>query len=435
MITRNSANRAIRFLMENSAFLIIGAAVGLVWANIDPRSYAFIKETPAFHLNHVPVSLHFLINDLAMAFFFLLAGKEIREAMLPRGALSNVRTAALPLIATLGGMAGPAIIFFTGTLLFHAPELTRGWAVPMATDIAFSYLIARIIFPQIGGKTHPAIVFLLLLAIADDAGGLIVLATFYPQEVHNLLNIFVGVPPMLVFFTGAAAAILLALFFWKKLKITNFWPYLLLPGTIAWIAFHEGGIHPALALVPLVWCMPHEHSDMGIWAVGESEGKDTLNRIQQWWKSPVERLRQRRRGVLGPRAGNLVRLLRAARREACRDRPVHQDRPGFRARAAEGDAQPRSGRPRDCGRHRIYGGAVCVRGRVPLRGAAGQREDGGAVQLPLGAGYAGGRLGPGGAPEEGARALGRVNRAATAEGAPQAPHPPGRIELPAGYFR
>jgi len=288
MITRNSANRAIRFLMENSAFLIIGAAVGLVWANIDPRSYAFIKETPAFHLNHVPVSLHFLINDLAMAFFFLLAGKEIREAMLPRGALSNVRTAALPLIATLGGMAGPAIIFFTGTLLFHAPELTRGWAVPMATDIAFSYLIARIIFPQIGGKTHPAIVFLLLLAIADDAGGLIVLATFYPQEVHNLLNIFVGVPPMLVFFTGAAAAILLALFFWKKLKITNFWPYLLLPGTIAWIAFHEGGIHPALALVPLVWCMPHEHSDMGIWAVGESEGKDTLNRIQQWWKSPVE---------------------------------------------------------------------------------------------------------------------------------------------------
>ncbi len=281
-------NRVIRFLLENSAFLIVGAAVGLVWANVDHKSYEFIKETPAFYINHVPVSLHFLINDLAMAFFFLLAGKEIREAMLPRGALSNVRTAALPIMATLGGMAGPAIIYFTGTLLFNAPELTRGWAIPMATDIAFSYLIARMIFPQIGGKTHPAIVFLLLLAIADDAGGLIVLASFYPQEVHNLLPFLHGINPLLVFVIGIAAAIAFALVLWKKLKITNFWPYLIVPGVVSWLAFHEGGIHPALALVPLAWCMPHEHSDVGIWAVGESEGQDTLNRMEHWWKSPVE---------------------------------------------------------------------------------------------------------------------------------------------------
>ncbi len=274
--------------MENSIFLIVGAAVGLIWANVNHESYEFIKETPAFYINHVPVSLHFLINDIAMAFFFLLAGKEIREAMLPKGALSNVRTAALPISATLGGMAGPAIIFFTGTIIFSAPELTRGWAIPMATDIAFSYLIARMIFPRIGGKAHPAIVFLLLLAIADDAGGLIVLASFYPQEVHNLLPFLHGLNPMLVFVTGLIAAVALALIFWKKLKITNFWPYLIVPGAISWIAFHEGGIHPALALVPFAWCMPHEHSDVGIWEPGESEGKDTLNRMENWWKSPVE---------------------------------------------------------------------------------------------------------------------------------------------------
>ena len=281
-------NRFIRFLLENSIFLIVGAFVGLVWANVDHESYEFIKETPAFQINHVPISLHFLINDIAMAFFFLLAGKEIREAMLPKGALSNVRTAALPIMATLGGMAGPAIIFFSGTLLFNAPELTRGWAIPMATDIAFSYLIARMVFPQIGGKGHPAIVFLLLLAIADDAGGLIVLASFYPQEVHNFLPFLHGVNPLLVFVVGVATAIALCLFFWKKLKVSNFWFYLLGPGIISWLAFHEGGIHPALALVPLAWCMPHEHSDIGIWAVGESEGQDTLNRMEHWWKSPVE---------------------------------------------------------------------------------------------------------------------------------------------------
>ena len=96
---KRSQNPVIRFLLENSAFLIIGAAVGLVWANIDHESYEFIKETPAFFINHVPVSLDFLINDIAMAFFFLLAGKEIREAMLPKGALSSVRTASLPIPA------------------------------------------------------------------------------------------------------------------------------------------------------------------------------------------------------------------------------------------------------------------------------------------------------------------------------------------------
>jgi len=287
-MNKSPQKRVIRFLLENSVFLIVGAAVGLVWANVDHESYEFIKETPAFQINHVPASLHFLINDIAMAFFFLLAGKEIREAMLPKGALSNVRTAALPIMATLGGMAGPAIIYFSGTLLFNAPELTRGWAIPMATDIAFSYLIARMVFPPIGGKGHPAIVFLLLLAIADDAGGLIVLASFYPQEVHNFFPFLHGMNPLLVFVVGAGTAIAFCLFLWKKLKISNFWFYLIGPGAIAWLAFHEGGIHPALALVPLAWCMPHEHSDIGIWAVGESEGKDTLNRMEHWWKSPVE---------------------------------------------------------------------------------------------------------------------------------------------------
>lgn len=285
---KNAPTRFIRFLLENSIFLIAGAAVGLIWANFDHEIYEFIKKEPIFYVNHIPISLEFLIDEIAMAFFFLLAGKEIREAMLPKGALSKVRTAALPIAATMGGMAGPAIIFFAGTLVFNAPQLTRGWAVPMATDIAFSYLVARMIFPRIGGKTHPAIVFLLLLAIADDAGGLIVLASFYPQEVHNLFPFLSGANPHLVFIVGAAAAIVISLVFWKKLKITNFWPYLIIPGAISWLAFHEGGIHPALALVPLAWCMPHEHSDVGIWDPGESEGKDTLNRLENWWKSPVE---------------------------------------------------------------------------------------------------------------------------------------------------
>ncbi|NOZ00500.1 MAG: Na+/H+ antiporter NhaA, partial [Deltaproteobacteria bacterium] len=126
----------IVFLIENSLFLVIGAVVGLVWANVNVESY-----------HKVAHFLDFAINDVAMAFFFLLAGKEIREAMLPNGPLSKFKTAALPVMATIGGMAGPAIIYVAGVNLFNAPELHRGWAIPMATDIAFSYMVARMIFP------------------------------------------------------------------------------------------------------------------------------------------------------------------------------------------------------------------------------------------------------------------------------------------------
>lgn len=261
-------NRTIKFLLENSAFLILGATIGLVWANVDHHSYERIAH------NH---DFHFVVNDIAMAFFFLIAGKEIREAMLPGGSLASARTASLPILATIGGMAGPALVYVIGAKMYN-PELMRGWAIPMATDIAFSYLVARMIFPRIGGKPHPAIVFLLLLAIADDAAGLIILAVFYPTGASNF--------PL--FFAGLGAAILVSLVLWKRLKVSSFWPYLLIPGVISWFAFYKGGIHPALALVPLAWCMPHAFTDLGIWAVGESEGHDTLNRMEHWWKNPVE---------------------------------------------------------------------------------------------------------------------------------------------------
>jgi Na+:H+ antiporter, NhaA family len=276
---------AITFLLENSLFLIAGAVVALVWANVGHHSYEGIAHNHTFH---------FVVNDILMAFFFLLAGKEIREAMLPGGALSSVRTASLPIMATIGGMLGPASIYIIGAK-FLMPELMRGWAIPMATDIAFSYLVAKMIWGKsdANGKTPAPIVFLLLLAIADDAGGLIVLAAFYPQPLMLNFGELIGVGfleahPMIVFASFVGLAIASSLVFWKKLKINNFWAYLLVPGVLSWFGFFFGGIHPALALVPLAWCLPHEHTDLGIWAPGESEGTDTLNRMEHWWKNPVE---------------------------------------------------------------------------------------------------------------------------------------------------
>jgi Na+:H+ antiporter, NhaA family len=252
----------ITFLVENSLLLIIGTVAGLAWANIHLSSYQQFTH-----------QIHFLINDIGMAFFFGIAAKEVFEAILPGGPLASPRKAAMPVLATVGGMIVPASLFIIGALLIGRPDLTRGWAIPCATDIAFSYLVARFVF----GSKHPAIPFLLLLAIADDGLGLFILALFYPTGDIRLV-IFIG-------FVVAAVAIALVL---KKLAVMNFWPYILLSGTSSWIGFYFGGFHPALALVPVIFAMPHSKIDVGVFAEEKDTMPDALNQFEHWWKNPVE---------------------------------------------------------------------------------------------------------------------------------------------------
>lgn len=259
---RDRVQSTIVFLLENSLFLMIGTLIGLVWANVHSTSYERVAEL-----------IHFPINEIAMAFFFGIAAKEVFESLLPGGALSSPRKAAMPLLATLGGMAGPACLYVAGALLLGRGELLRGWAIPCATDIAFSYLIARFIF----GDKHPAIPFLLLLAIADDGGGLLILALFYPTGQVNLL-----------LFAGLVALAFAVAFWLRRQKVTNFWPYIALSGPLSWLGFYFGGLHPALALVPIIFTMPHETADLGVFAEQEEQQLDALNQFKHWWKNPVE---------------------------------------------------------------------------------------------------------------------------------------------------
>ena len=222
---------------------------------------------------HHGLTIHFIINDIFMALFFAIAAKEVWESMLPGGALSNPRKAATPLLATFGGIAGPALVYLGGCLLTGQMSVfADGWAVPCATDIAFSYLIARVIF----GNGHPAIAFLLLLAIADDAAGLIILAVAYPQA-----------PVEVKWFLLTAAAMILALFF-KRARIQSHWAYLIGPGVMSWFSFYEANIHAALGLVPIIPFIPHAHTDLGIFAKQELHRDDTLNEFEHFWKLPVE---------------------------------------------------------------------------------------------------------------------------------------------------
>lgn len=254
--------RAVRFIIDNSLLLIVGTAAAVVWANLDVTSY-----------EHVAHPLHFAVNDIGMVFFFALAAKEVFEATLPGGPLASPRRALSPLAAAVGGMGAPALIYIALAAALGPADLTRGWAIPCATDIAFSAMVARIIFPA----AHPAIPFLLLLAIADDALGLVILAVFYPSGPLSL-------PALGTLMSGATAAAL-----WLRRRGTrSFWPYVVGPGALSWAALYFGGFHPALALVPIVPFMPHSPRDLGLFDPREEHRPDTLNRFEHWWATPVQ---------------------------------------------------------------------------------------------------------------------------------------------------
>ena len=313
----------VAFLFANSLFLIAGAVGALIWANVSPDTYKnFVhfelsrliedstedghshdhshlddEKTDSLQLTDPgsvanesghdsdghsgahPWTIHLLVNDLLMALFFAIAAKEVWESFLPNGALSNPRKALTPLLATLGGIVGPAGIYLGGAILIgqsgwfgQEGDLGRGWAIPCATDIAFSYLVARIIF----GVGHPAIAFLLLLAIADDAAGLVILAIAYPQQ---------AIEPIWFLLTGVAMFLAWAM---RRARVMSFWPYLLVPGVLSWISFYFSGIHAALGLVPIIPFLPHAYTDLGIFARTELKRTDTLNAFEHWWKNPVE---------------------------------------------------------------------------------------------------------------------------------------------------
>jgi NhaA family Na+:H+ antiporter len=250
------------FVFDYSLLLLAGIAAAVVWANVDFGSY----DTVAHPLN-------FWVNDVGMVFFFALAAKEVFEATLPGGPLASPRRALSPLAAAVGGMVAPALIYLALAWTRGPADLVRGWAIPCATDIAFSAMVARVVFPAM----HPAIPFLLLLAIADDALGLVILALFYPSGPLS--------PWALL---GLTTAAILTAFWLRRRRTRSFWPYLLGPGTLSWAALYLGGFHPALALVPIVPFMPHSPADLGLFDPREAYRPDTLNRFEHWWATPVQ---------------------------------------------------------------------------------------------------------------------------------------------------
>ena len=295
--------RVWSYVADYSLLLISGAAIALFWANVAPDSYHALVHFPLWSGGPVGVleshdghslrvmTLHFLFNDVLMAFFFAMAAKEVWEAVALRDGSLRGRKALTPLIATVGGMAGPVVVYLLlASALGVLGDVSRGWAIPTATDIAFSYLVGRVVF----GARHPAIGFLLLLAIADDAGGLAILAVFYPSG---------EVAPAWLLLSLAAA---LGVYFlanvlprrldrgdqdrphstWLR-RTLGFWPWAL-AGAVSWYGFQMAGLHPALGLLPIVPTIPHAEREFGIFAEEERYQTDLLNVIEHGLKVPVQ---------------------------------------------------------------------------------------------------------------------------------------------------
>ncbi len=245
------------WITDYSLPLIVGVFAALAAANTNYEWYHHLIDHPlvGFQLLGHDLNLHYLINDVFMVFFFGVATKEITDAVLPGGALNPVGKAINPLLGTVGGIVGPVGVFLGMTYLLYADPaqadvVAGGFGIPTATDIALAWLVARLVF----GARHPAVSFLLLLAIADDAAGLGIIAIFYPDPNNPVAPIY-----LLVTAGGMAIALLL-----RRLDVRRWWPYVFVAGSVSWLGLSLAHLHPALALVFIVPFMPKTLPDTGL---------------------------------------------------------------------------------------------------------------------------------------------------------------------------
>jgi NhaA family Na+:H+ antiporter len=230
-IDRRAPVRAFRFVLNRFLLLPLGALVALVWANTEPEGYFRMSQALAFP-----------VNEIGMAFFLALVAQEVYEALMPGGALNAWRHWSLPVAGALGGVAGSVATFFVVVGLKHEAVLSPAWPVAAAVDVAAGYYLLRLIYPH----RNQAIAFLLVLSVVTDVIVMAFVAPLSPIQLAKPAG-----PVLLVVAVGAAAVL-------KYQRMSSFWPYLLGAGSVSWLGLYSMGIHPALALIPLVPLLPHD---------------------------------------------------------------------------------------------------------------------------------------------------------------------------------
>jgi NhaA family Na+:H+ antiporter len=260
----------VNLLREFSLPLLTGVLVALAWSNYSFPGYGRFLHHPFLGT----ITFHFLANDIFMVFFFGIAAAEITQSFLPGGDLHPLKRSVNPLLATAGGVLGPIIVYMVLNRCLGTPELLRGWGIPTATDIAFAWLVARIVF----GSEHPAISFLLLLAVADDGIGLVIIAVFYPDPF---------LPVQLPWLALTAAGILTA-YLLRRARVLSYWPYVLAGGGLSWAGLFRAHLHPALALVCIIPFLPHAAAEKKHFFEDDRTDRSAIAQFEQEWKVIVD---------------------------------------------------------------------------------------------------------------------------------------------------
>ena len=233
------------------------------------------------HHGH-PMSIMAFINDALMAVFFFSIGLEIKREILV-GELSSFRQALLPIVAAIGGMGVPVLVFF---IIGHGSDYMNGAAIPMATDIAFSLGVLS----MLGNRVPVSLkIFLTTLAVVDDIGGILVIAIFYSSHISYVMLLI-------------AAGLLAILAFGGKLGIQSKIFYLGI-GAFVWFLFLNAGIHPTIAGVLIAFCVPAKpiyapkkyiqtiRKNIGKFETEDDEllvSKTILNKDQMSWLKEIE---------------------------------------------------------------------------------------------------------------------------------------------------
>ncbi len=228
--------------MESAGGVALGLAAllafGLSNSAFSPIYEVLLGQRFGFDFGALAVdkSLSHWINDGLMAVFFFLVGLEVKREVL-QGELSTVRKAMLPVFAAAGGVIAPALIYTA--INSGDPEAIRGWAIPAATDIAFSVAVLGLV-----GARAPASlkIFLLAIAIIDDLAAIVIIALFYTADLS----------PTALAFAGVSAIGLVAL---NRLRVTSIAPYVLV-GAILWFCVLKSGVHATLAGVVTALAVP-----------------------------------------------------------------------------------------------------------------------------------------------------------------------------------
>lgn len=260
----------INLLLEFSVPMLSGVLIAIVWANLAPAGYRAFLEQPLVGR----FSFHAITNELFMVLFFGIAAVEITRSCLPGGDLSPPSRAINPLLGTLGGVLGPVAVYLGLNALVGGAELRNGWGVATATDIALAWLAARAVF----GAAHPAVSYLLLLAVADDAVGLAIIAVFYPDP-------SLPVRPAWLLVTGLG---MLAAYGLRRLKVNSYWPAVLIGGVLSWSGLRLAHLHPALALVFIVPFLPHKRRVTKRLFEEDPADRSPLSQFEHEWKAVVD---------------------------------------------------------------------------------------------------------------------------------------------------